>query len=49
MQAKPKRGRKPLNPADKKKAVTIYLKQNIIAANGGMDQVRKKIHNLFNY
>jgi hypothetical protein len=38
---KSKRGRKPV--ADKKKMVTVYLKESIIKKNGGMQELKCKI------
>ena len=40
------RGRKPLNPDDKKRPVTVFVKQAIIAQHGGMDIIKQKINKL---
>lgn len=48
MHAKPKRGRKPLPPTEKKKAVTVYIKTTVIEAHGGLDKLRKSILKHFN-
>ena len=43
MQAKPKRGRKPLPANEKKKAITVYIKTTVIEAHGGLEKLRKQI------
>jgi hypothetical protein len=40
-----KRGRKPV--ADKKKMVTVYLKESIIKKNGGLQELKHLIHEKF--
>jgi hypothetical protein len=41
-----KRGRKPV--ADKKKIVSIYLRQSEIEKYGGLSSIREKINNFLN-
>jgi hypothetical protein len=42
------RGRKPLDPKDRKKTITLGIKKKLIDRHGGEFELKKKIHKFLN-